>query len=185
MADEDQQDTEVAAAKKGSPLKFIFMGVGAIALVAAGVFGGPIVQGMLGGGEEEAAAGVEGAPGETGGDAAALADLESKDPALYEGIHPPLLINFTDARGKSRFLQISLELMTREQRVVDAIKNHNAVIRNNLILLYGDIDYETVTTRHGKQQMLADALAEVRKVLAERIGDEGVEAVYFTNLVVQ
>lgn len=183
MAEADQQDTEAGAAKKGGPLKFILMGVAAVALMAAGMFGGPIVQGMLGGDAEATAveAGAEGGePGE-----AAPAKADSKDPALYEGIHPPLLINFTDARGKSRFLQISLELMTREQRVVDAIKDHNAVIRNNLILLYGDIDYETVTTRDGKQKMLADALTEVRQILVERIGDEGVEAVYFTNLVVQ
>jgi flagellar FliL protein len=184
MAVQDQQDTDVAS-KKGGPLKFILIGVAAVTLMVAGMFGGPLVKGMLGGDEAAVEEGAAADAGAQGASAGTLASLEQDEPALYQGIHPPLLINFMDARGKSRFLQISLELMTREQRVVDAIKNHNAVIRNNLILLYGDIDYETVTTREGKEQMLADALAEVRQILLERIGDEGVEDVYFTNLVVQ
>ncbi|MEL7024030.1 MAG: flagellar basal body-associated FliL family protein [Pseudomonadota bacterium] len=117
------------------------------------------------------------------------ADAEPKEEppaeAIYHGIHPPLLVNFLDERGKGRFLQVSLEVMTRDQKVVEDIKMHGPVIRNNLILAYGDIDYEQVTTREGKQVMLEEALTEINAVLESETGNAGVEAVYFTNVVVQ
>ena len=111
-------------------------------------------------------------------------EMMGKD-AIYEGIHPPLLVNFLDERGKGRFLQMSLEVMTRDEAVIEAIKTHNAVIRNNLILLYGDVKLSDVNTREGKTQMLAQALSEINMILKEQTGNEGIEAVYFTNLVVQ
>ncbi|MEL7310362.1 MAG: flagellar basal body-associated FliL family protein [Pseudomonadota bacterium] len=121
--------------------------------------------------------------------AAEAADAEPAEAppkeAIYHGIHPPLLVNFLDERGKGRFLQVSLEVMTREQQVIEDIKTHTPVIRNNLILAYGDVSYDQVTTREGKQVMLEEALAEINGVLEAETGEAGVEAVYFTNVVVQ
>ena len=168
MADEQTEE-----APKGGKGKIIMIAVGAIALLAVGVFAGPMVQGMLGG-EPEAEATAE----------AEAPEKPSKE-AIYQGIHPPLLINFVDERGKGRFLQISLELMTREQDVVEAIKAHTPIMRNNLILLFGDIQYADVSTRDGKAKMLDMALEEINNILEAQIGERGVEAVYFTNLVVQ
>lgn len=168
----EEENTEAEA--KGGKGKIIVIAVGAIVLLAAGIFAGPMVQDMMGGGEAE-----------TPEDTEETAEAPQGKDAIYQGIHPPLLINFIDERGKGRFLQISLELLTREQSVVEAIKTHTPVIRNNLILLYGDITYGDVSTREGKAKMLAMALEEINKILEEQTGAPGVEAVYFTNLVVQ
>ena len=167
-----EENTEAEA--KGGKGKMIMIVVGAVVLLAAGIFAGPMVQKMMGGEEATAEASAD-APAE---------EPQGKD-AISEGIHPPLLINFIDERGKGRFLQISLELLTRDQAVVDAIKAHSPVIRNNLILLYGDIQYGDVSTREGKAKMLEMALTEINSILEEQTGQQGVEAVYFTNLVVQ
>ncbi len=173
MADEENNTEE---APKGGKGKTIIMAVAAVALLGIGIFAGPMVQDMIGGGEEPVADEAEAEAPEV--------VAKGKD-AIYQGIHPPLLINFTDDRGKSRFLQISLELMTRDAEVVEAIKAHTPVIRNNLILLYGDVDYDEVSTRAGKAEMLEMALTEINGILTEQTGKPGVEAVYFTNLVVQ
>ncbi|MEL7298504.1 MAG: flagellar basal body-associated FliL family protein [Pseudomonadota bacterium] len=165
MADQDAKD-----APKGNKKMIIIVAL--VAVVAAGA--GVAVPMLLNKPEPVAAA----QPAEE----EAVATGED---AIYEGIHPPLLINFLDERGKGRFLQISLEVMTRQQSVVDAIKAHNAVIRNNLILLYGEIKLADVNTRDGKTEMLAQALTEINSILKQQTGEEGVEAVYFTNLVVQ
>lgn len=173
MEDEDNIKED---APKGGKGKIIIMAVGAVALLVIGIFAGPIVQDMMGGDDEPAVAEeAEAAPTEM---------AKGKD-AIYQGVHPPLLINFMDDRGKSRFLQISLELMTRDQAVVEAIKAHTPVIRNNLILLYGDVDYDEISTRDGKAKMLEMALQEINGILVEQTGKAGIEAVYFTNLVVQ
>ncbi len=76
--------------------------------------------------------------------------------------------------------------MSRDQGAINAVREHTPVIRNGLILLYGNAVYEVVTTREGKEQMLADGLAEIRRILDEQEGDgEAVEALYFTALVIQ
>ena len=82
-------------------------------------------------------------------------------------------------------MKVTLEVMARDQDVINAVREHAAVIRNNLILLYTSVEYEQVVTREGKEQMLADGLSEVQKIINERIGEPGVEALYFTGLVIQ
>jgi flagellar FliL protein len=104
---------------------------------------------------------------------------------LYTSLHPPLVVNFDDATGATHFMQVTMDVMARDQDVINAVREHMPVIRNNLILLYGNSIYEEVTTRSGKEKMLADGLSEVQKVMKAQIGKTGVEAVYFTSLIIQ
>lgn len=161
MADKDEEE------KKGGNKMMLI--IGAVAL--------------LGGGAGGAYFFVKPAPAEAAASAAPAEPMKKE--AIYHGIHPPLLVNFLDERGKGRFLQVSLEIMTRDQAVVENIKNHGPVIRNNLIMAYGDVSYAQVTTREGKSEMLEEALAEINRILETETGEAGVEAVYFTNVVVQ
>ena len=82
-------------------------------------------------------------------------------------------------------MQITLEVMSRDQGVINDVRDHTPMIRNSLILLYSGAVYEEVTTREGKEQMLADGLAEIRRVMADSTDAELIEAVYFTALVIQ
>ncbi len=170
MAEEDK-DTEAPAKGGGMVKTLIFAGAGLV-LVALGIFVGP----MLVGGDDEA---VEGEEGE-----AAVA--QSSGPPIYQSLHPPLVVNFQSESGNSHFMQITMEVMSRDQGAINAVREHTPVIRNSLILLYGNAVYEAVTTREGKEQMLADGLAEILRILDEQDGDgEAVEALYFTALVIQ
>jgi flagellar FliL protein len=173
MADE-QNETPGGeeAAPKGKGSRLLIIG-GAVALLVVGLAVGGFMSGMFSS-EEAAGAGEETAE-------AAVDD----GPALYVGLHPPLTVNFGGEVGQRHFMQVSLEFMVREQRIVDAFKEHDAVIRNNLLLLLGGYDYETATTRAGKERMLDDVLAEVQGILSDRIGEPGVREAYFTTLVVQ
>ncbi|MGB5626786.1 MAG: flagellar basal body-associated FliL family protein [Woeseiaceae bacterium] len=169
MAEEDN-DTEVAASSGGGMMKkLMFAGIG-LALLAAGVFGGMTFFG----GE---------APPE--GDAAVEEVGPADGPALYTSLHPPLVVNFKDSVGDSHFMQITMEVMARDQTVLNSVREHAPVIRNSLILLYSGANYEEVTTRDGKEKMLADGLTEIQNVMTQKIGEPGVEAVYFTALVIQ
>lgn len=167
---EENNDTEVAAGSGGGMMKkLMFAGIG-IALLGAGVVGGMTFFGGDAPVESEEVA--EQAPPGDG-------------PALYTSLHPPLVVNFKDSIGESHFMQITMEVMARDQNIINAVREHTPVIRNALILLYSAAVYEEVTTRIGKEKMLADGLAEIQKVMTEQIGEPGVEAVYFTALVIQ
>ena len=172
MADEEDA-IEEAPAKSGGMGKMLVFGGIAIVMLAVGVFAGPVVMNMISPPDEEAVT-------EDDADAA-----PSNDPALYTSLHPPLVVNFKDSVGDSHFMQITMEVMARDQAAINAVREHTAVIRNSLILLYSGAVYEEVTTRDGKEQMLADGLAEIQSVMTETTGEPGVEAVYFTSLVIQ
>ena len=175
MAKDDDNEAQEAP-KKGGMMKMLIMGVGALVLLGAGIFLGPMVSSLMGGEEAQ----VENAEGEEGTEEEAIDD----GPALYTSLHPPLVVNFED-NGKRHFLQVAMDVMAREQWVIDEVKNHSAAIRNNLLLMLGTVDYQTVISREGKIKLQADALSEVQAVLKEKTGEPGVEAVYFTSLIVQ
>jgi flagellar FliL protein len=169
MADEANDTENVAEEGGGMMKKLIFAGIGLV-LLGAGVFGGMMFMGGDDAAEAEAIAAEAGA---------------GSGPALYTSLHPPLVVNFKDKVGDSHFMQITMEVMARDQNIINSVREHTAVIRNSLILLYSGAIYEEVTTREGKEKMLADGLAEIQKVMTEQIGEPGVEAVYFTALVIQ
>jgi flagellar FliL protein len=171
MADEDNV-TEGAAGKPGGGLtKMLMIGGGALVLLAVGIFAGPAVMNMVSPPPPDEAAGEAAGP--------------SSGPALYASLHPPIVVNFKDEAGDSHYMQITMEVMARDQGVINSVREHAAVIRNELILLYSGARYEEVTTHEGKQKMLDEGLAAIQDVMAETTGEPGVEAVYFTSLVIQ
>ena len=111
--------------------------------------------------------------------------VPAKGPAIYQSLHPPMVVNFKDSVGDAHFMQITMEVMSRDQEAINAVRDHTPAIRNSLILLYSNAVYEEITTREGKEKMLADGLAEIQRVMTEQTGEAGVEAVYFTALVIQ
>ena len=157
-------------AKGGGMMKMIMLGVAGLVLLGGGLFAGKTFMG----GEPPADAEV--AEEEAG---------PSRDPAIYQSLHPPLVVNFKDSLGDSHFMQVTMEVMARDQGIINSVREHTPAIRNALILHYSGAVYEKVTTREGKEQMLAEGLAEIRKVISEQTGEDGIEAVYFTALVIQ
>ena len=107
-----------------------------------------------------------------------------KAPPVYLPLDPPLVASFQDA-GQIRFLQVSIELMARDEKVIDGLKTHMPVIRNNLLMMFGGQTLATLTSRDEKEKLRAAALAEVQRILKANTGAPGVEDLYFTSFVVQ
>ena len=169
MADEENTSEETEE-KSGGMGKMIMLGGIAVVMLVVGVFAGPAIKNMISPPPEEEV--VEAAP--------------SAGPPIYTSLHPPIVVNFKDEAGDAHFMQITMEVMSRDQGVINAVREHTAAVRSGLILLYSGAVYEEVTTNEGKEKMLAEGLAKVQEVMTGITGEgEGVEAVYFTNLVIQ
>ncbi len=94
-------------------------------------------------------------------------------------------MNF-EAEQLVRFLQVTVQVMSRDQGTVDLVKSNDPVVRNDLLLLFGNQSYTTISTREGKEKLRQLALEAVRKVVANAGGKPAmVEAVYFTSFVMQ
>jgi flagellar FliL protein len=115
--------------------------------------------------------------------AAADAEHEQK-PAVYFAFDPPLIVNFDDSQAV-RFLQLQIEVLARDPKVVEAVKLHSPAIRNNLLMLMNGRDYKSLMNREGKEALRQECLKEVQRILAKETGKPGIEDLYFTSFVVQ
>lgn len=116
---------------------------------------------------------------------AAAAPRPPVGPALYIGLDPPFVTNF-EADENVRFLQLTVQVMTHDPATADLIKANDPVVRNDLLLLFSNQKYADIATSAGKEKLRSEALAAIRKVVAQNGGKpDNVEAVYFTSFVMQ
>lgn len=112
-------------------------------------------------------------------------DSKPKPPATYLKFDPPFVVNFEN-RGMMRFLQVSVEVMTRDAATAELIRLHDPKLRNDLLMLLGSQTYDTISTREGKERLRGEALQVVHDVIAAEGGKpEKVEQLYFTSFVMQ
>jgi flagellar protein FliL len=113
------------------------------------------------------------------------ADKTPAGPPLYLPFDPPFVVNF-QADQLVRFLQVSVEVMSRDPKTLDLLKNNDPVVRNDLLILFANQKYSVLATSEGKEQLRAAALTVIRKDLTQAGGDpKQLEAVYFTSFVMQ
>ncbi|GFE83206.1 flagellar protein FliL [Steroidobacter agaridevorans] len=164
-------DAPAAEAPAPAPGKSKMLVIVLCSILAAGAAGGGVYfMTAKQSGEEHAAA--EAAPA-------------VKTPAIYSKFDPPFVVNFQN-KGMMRFLQVSIEVMTRDQMTADLIKEHDPKLRNDLLMLLGGQTFETLSSREGKEQLRTQALKAVADVIAAEGGKaESVEQLYFTSFVMQ
>ncbi len=108
-----------------------------------------------------------------------------KLPAQFIEMAPPFVVNF-EANASARFLQVQVQLMTRDPHMKEFLEHNSPIIRNDLLLLFGNKKVEEVNTTEGKEALRAAALEAVRKIVKdEGSKPEALEAVYFTSFVMQ
>jgi len=122
------------------------------------------------------------------GDVVATAEEEEAakeiPPPIYLPLEPALVVSFED-REAVRFLQVTVEVMARDEKAIEAVQTHTPVIRNNLLMMMGGQTLADLTNRDGKEALRQQALEEVQRILVTNTGEPGVEDLYFTSFVVQ
>jgi flagellar FliL protein len=103
--------------------------------------------------------------------------------AVYYAIDPPLVVNFEDGSAV-RFLQISMTIMAHDQKVLDSVQKNIPIIRNNLLLLMSNRNYQSLMSREGKEKLRQEALTEIQAVQKKEGGGD-VDDLLFTTFVVQ
>lgn len=114
----------------------------------------------------------------------AAAEAASKAAELYLQLDPAFVVNFQD-QDATRYLQVGVTVMSRDPAAIQAVKDNDPVIRNALVMLFSSQTFAQLSDIAGKQKLQAEALAAVRKVVADRTGRPGIDALYFTSFVMQ
>jgi flagellar protein FliL len=185
----DKDGDEKAAAPKGNgQMKLVIVGAAAlfVALVGAQV-ATPLINRALEGGHEAAAPAEDeehAAEGEEAAEDEEHAEEAVIEPALYAPLDPPFVVSFDEPDG-TRYLQLTLQAMARHEESIAAIKQHAPAIRNAFLFLLSGYKLEQLATLEGKEALRVAMLGSAKEILAKNTGEEQIEDLYFTSLVVQ
>lgn len=99
-------------------------------------------------------------------------------------LNPPIIVNIVDG-GKVRHMQVLIEMKLVDPTESAKVDLHKGPIRHELILLLSSQDAATISSSMGKEQLRKDALVAVQKIMQELEGKPVIEALYFTNFIIQ
>ena len=105
--------------------------------------------------------------------------------AQYLALEPPFVVNLNGTTGSAQYLQVEIQLMTRDPVALADLERHAPAIRARLLMLLAQQDAQGIADRSGKEKLQAQALAEVRKLMRVETGKPGVEELLFTSFVTQ
>lgn len=122
--------------------------------------------------------------GHASGEAAAPEHVEPAKP-LFLALDPPFVVNF-EGETRARFLQVTVQIMTRDPLVLEELKVHDPIIRDSVLMLMSGQKYDVISSREGKENLRKQALEAVRRIVTGAGKDgKAVEALYFTSFVMQ
>ncbi len=170
--DDKEKEIELdASVKKGGKGKLIVIITLAVLLLGGGTVGALFYTGVLGGGHSEKGADKK-------DKVAALA------PAIYYELKPEFIVNF-EGNQQANYLQVEIQLMTRNPAVVKTLEHEDPLIRNNILILLSGQQYVELRTAAGKEKLRAEVLKAIQKIVKTETGKSSVDAVYFTSFIMQ
>jgi flagellar FliL protein len=168
MADEkdlEGDENEGGGGKK----KLIIIIVAAVLLLT--VIGVAVVM-LLGGGDEAA-----------DGEEAAQEEVVRHDP-LYYAFEPQFVVNLPPG-GKARMLQVSLQVMAHDQAVIDYMQANDPMLRHHMFNLFSSQDSSILYQRKGREALARAVEKLLERKMKENDFEADVQAVYFSELVLQ
>lgn len=197
---------EAGEEKKSSKKKLIIIIVAVLVLLAGG--GGAAfyflkadpakakgehaekTKGKEGHGDEEKSAehgeeadSAEHGDGEGEGDAE-HGDGEVRIEMIYYDMGKPFVVSLPQGSG-AKLISVAVAVSVEDAEAEAALKKHEPMIRNNLMMLIGSQKPEQLKTREGKEQLRADMLKAIIDILKKKIGKAHVAEVFFTSFVMQ
>jgi flagellar FliL protein len=170
MAQQDKLD--LGEEKKSSSKSIVFIVLGAVLGTLVAVFAALYFLGIF-------------PPQQKAASAGGLDDEALALPMLYYAMDPAFVVNFK-SNPDARLLQIGLSVASKNQAVIDAVKKHSPMIRNNVLLLLSGQEPATLKTAEGKEALRAKLLEEIRAVVAKQTGyNGGIEEIFFTGFIMQ
>lgn len=183
---DDQNEGEAQAPKPKKPMnpkvKLLIIVLVGLLVVVGSIVGTLVMLGVFEGDDSVMEMTDEAQSAESQADGSAA--QPAKRPAMYFPIKPAFVVNFP-TRGKQRYLQVDITVMTRDPDIFTAMQAHMPLIKNNLVMLLGGQVYEEMQTDEGKELLRQKAMQTLNEIMQQELGKDGVEEVLFTNFVMQ
>jgi len=111
-------------------------------------------------------------------------EAEAANELLYYDLSQSLIVNFPKGSGAS-LIQVSVSILVKGAETLEAIKKHEPMIRNNLLMAISAKGAANLKTRDGKEALRSTMLDEVGKVMDRMTKKNKVDDLFFTAFVMQ
>ncbi|PKG75906.1 flagellar basal body-associated protein FliL [Shewanella sp. GutCb] len=169
MAEEQSLELEVNDEPKSKKKLILFGGIAVALFIVIAV----TLWMLLSGDAEQSS---EGQP--------TAAETANQGEAFYAAMPRPFLFNLP-GNGRTRLVEIKVQLMVRGKDDDVLIKKHIPLIEDALLTTFSGADVQKLSTQAGKDEMRLLALLNVQNTLQPIIGRKVVEKVLFTGFVMQ
>jgi flagellar FliL protein len=177
MADE----AEVKEKKPLSTMKIVILAVVLASIISGGAVG--LTMFLLASDSQQSAASAKAKDADTDDEEGEEGEAV-EGPQIYHSLDPKFVVSFSDQSNK-RFMQFTVQIMTRDENVISQIKEHNPAIRSNLLLLFYNKTSDLMSSREGKEQLLLEITEDINASLEKLVDASGVEAAYFESFLIQ
>ena len=104
--------------------------------------------------------------------------------AQYLPLDPSFIVNFSD-RGRQRFLQADITIMTRDPSVIMELEEHMPMVRHSLTSVLSAGSLSMLQSSGGVSNTQQQVTTELQRLLSEELGGGVIEQVLFTTFVMQ
>jgi flagellar FliL protein len=120
-------------------------------------------------------------------DADATETAVQKATPVYHEVAAPFIVNFSEqSNNQVRYLQIKMKVMARDQATISLFALHEPALVHELLMLFYSQNYDELSTTEGTQALQQASLETINNFLKQQDSSiTGLEAVYFTSLVMQ
>jgi len=168
----DEKDLEGDEPKGGKKKLIIIITAVVLLLLIGG-----IAAWLLLGGEEEGA-------GTAGGEEAVTEEVVPKGPAIYHRMDPVFVVNLPPG-GKAKMLQVEVDVLTYDPKVDEFLTQYDPMLRHHLFNLFSSQQQATLSSRAGREALQAETKTLLEKQMVEQGLEATLDAVYFTQFVLQ
>lgn len=179
---DESTDLGIEKTKGGGRTRLILVALAAVAVLAAG---GGAAWYLLAGSEPPATAAGKGkAPGRTGAEASAAKAEAPRPEPVYHPLDPPFVANLPPG-GKAKMLQAAVRVQTRDVSLVSFLQKNDPMVRHHMLSLLGSQDAAELMTRPGREKLQVEVKDMLVRLVQENGGQGAIDAVYFTQFVLQ
>lgn len=106
-------------------------------------------------------------------------------PAQYFALDPAFVVNLDGADDGPHYLQLEVQLVTRDPEQFKQIQDNAPAIRARLLMLFTQVQARDIADIDGRRKLQAAALAEAQKLMTAETGHKCIDDLLFTSFVTQ
>lgn len=112
----------------------------------------------------------------------AVEQIES--PIQYYTLGQSFVVNFI-TQTRQHYVRLSIDVVTRNPDVVAGLELHEPMVRNDILRIVGEKGFDSLRKIDNKLALQKELKEHLAKILKKEADVEGIEAVIFTEFVMQ